>query len=77
MPMSTTTRTARIACARDQRVIDAKTRKRYARPEEAQAMADVIVKVTLGETSAFRNVYPQETEDMIRQLQQDAWRATS
>ncbi len=44
---------------------------------DPQAMADVIVKVILGETPAFRNVYPQETEDMIRQLQQDAWGAIS
>jgi hypothetical protein len=44
---------------------------------DPKAMADVIVDVVLSETPKFRNVYPQETEDLIRQIQKDSWAATS
>jgi short-subunit dehydrogenase len=44
---------------------------------EPKAMADVIVDVVLSETPKFRNVYPQETEDLIRQIQTDSWEARS
>jgi hypothetical protein len=44
---------------------------------EPKAMADVIVDVVLSETPKFRNVYPQETEDLIRQIQKDSWEARS
>ena len=44
---------------------------------EPKAMADVIVDVVLSETPKFRNVYPQETADLIRQIQKDSWEARS
>jgi short-subunit dehydrogenase len=44
---------------------------------EPKAMADVIVDVVLSDTPKFRNVYPQETEDLIRQMEKDSWEATS
>jgi hypothetical protein len=44
---------------------------------DPKAMADVIVDVVLSETPKFRNVYPQETEDLIRQIQKDSWEARS
>lgn len=42
---------------------------------DPRAMADVIVDVVLSETPKFRNVFPQETEDLIRQVQGDTWDA--
>lgn len=41
------------------------------------SMAEVIVEVALNDDSYFRNVHPKETEDFIRQLQQEAWSAKS
>lgn len=40
-------------------------------------MADVIVDVVLSETPTFRNVYPQETDDLVRQIQKDSREARS
>ncbi len=44
---------------------------------EPKAMADVIVDVVLSDMPRFRNVYPQETEDQIRQIQKETWDARS
>lgn len=40
-------------------------------------MADVIVDVALSDNGKFRNVYPKETEDLIRHLQASAWEVAS
>jgi short-subunit dehydrogenase len=42
---------------------------------DPQSMADVIVKVALDDSSNFRNVHPQETEEFVKQLQASAWTA--
>jgi len=44
---------------------------------DPQGMADCIVDVALDENSNFRNVYPKETEDFVKQLQIEAWTAKS
>ena len=44
---------------------------------DPQPMADVIVDVVLSDNPKFRNVYPRETEDMIKQIQKNAWTALS
>jgi short-subunit dehydrogenase len=44
---------------------------------EPKAMADVIVDVVLSDTAKFRNVFPQQTEDQIRQIQKETWDARS
>ncbi|MDF2515477.1 MAG: short-chain dehydrogenase [Sphingobacterium sp.] len=44
---------------------------------DPQGMADCIVNVALDENSNFRNVYPKETEDFVKQLQMEAWAAKS
>ena len=44
---------------------------------DPQSMVDVIVDVVLSDKPKFRNVHPQETEEMIKQLQKDAWGAMS
>lgn len=44
---------------------------------DPRSMADVIVDVVLSDNPKFRNVHPKETEDMIKQIQKDAWAALS
>ncbi len=44
---------------------------------DPQSMVDVIVDVVLSDNPKFRNVHPKETEEMIKQLQKDAWEAMS
>ncbi|MDR2274557.1 MAG: SDR family oxidoreductase [Sphingobacterium sp.] len=44
---------------------------------DPQEMAECIVNVALDENSNFRNVYPKETEEFVKQLQADAWTAKS
>ena len=44
---------------------------------DPQSMVDVIVDVVLSNNPKFRNVHPKETEEMIKQLQKDAWEAMS
>ena len=44
---------------------------------DPQPMADVIVQVILSDNPKFRNVHPKETEEMIKQIQKDAWTALS
>ena len=44
---------------------------------DPQSMADVIVDVVLLDRPRFRNVHPKEAEDLVKQIQQDAWVAMS
>lgn len=44
---------------------------------DPQSMADVIVDVVLSDTARFRNVHPKETEDIVKQIQRDAWAVMS
>ena len=44
---------------------------------DPQSMVDVIIDVVLSDNPKFRNVHPKETEEMIKQLQKDAWEAMS
>jgi short-subunit dehydrogenase len=44
---------------------------------DPESMADVIVDVALSDNGRFRNVFPKETEDMIKRMQSDAWAASS
>jgi short-subunit dehydrogenase len=44
---------------------------------DPHSMANVIVDVVLADQPKFRNVHPKETEDLVRQLQQEAWAAVS
>jgi short-subunit dehydrogenase len=44
---------------------------------DPQSMADTIVDVALDDNSNFRNVHPKETEEFIKQLQAEAWKAKS
>ncbi|GAB3347376.1 SDR family oxidoreductase [Arachidicoccus ginsenosidivorans] len=44
---------------------------------DPQSMADTIVSVALDENSNFRNVHPKETEDLVKQLQAEAWTVKS
>lgn len=48
-----------------------------AHQHDPQSMADVIIDVVLSDNPKFRNVHPKETEEMIKQLQKDAWEALS
>ena len=47
-----------------------------ARQLDPQSMADVIVDVVLSD-GKFRNVHPKETEDLLKQIQSEAWEARS
>lgn len=42
-----------------------------------QSMSDVIVDVALDDNSYFRNVYPKDTEELVKKLQVQAWTAKS
>ena len=44
---------------------------------DPRSMADVIVDVVLCDRPKFRNVHPKEAEDLLKQLQHDAWDAVS
>ena len=40
---------------------------------DPQLMADAMVEIIPKETGLFRNVVPQLAEDMVKNLQRDAW----